>query len=107
MKKLVLGLLAVAVLVVSLGFMFKHLNATEQMYGGSYEECIAQELGDQTTCERVFTYYITIHSNLFVDPFKTFLTMNISPVFIIVNFTSLVRKSKEIISIPNSFCAIS
>ena len=52
MKKLILGL----VLVVSLVSMFKHLNATEQMYGGSYEECIAQELGDQTTCERVFTY---------------------------------------------------
>lgn len=56
MKKLILGLVVVVVLVVSLGFMFKHLNATEQMYGGSYEECIAQELGDQTTCERVFTY---------------------------------------------------
>ena len=56
MKKLILGLVAVVVLVVSLVSMFKHLNATEQMYGGSYEECMAQELGDQTTCERVFTY---------------------------------------------------
>ena len=56
MKKLILGLVVVVVLVGSLGFMFKHLNATEQMYGGSYEECMAQELGDQTTCERVFTY---------------------------------------------------
>ena len=56
MKKLILGLAVVVVLVVSLGFMFKHLNATEQMYGDSYEECIAQELGDQVTCERVFTY---------------------------------------------------
>ena len=56
MKKFILGLVAVVVLVVSLVSMFKHLNATEQMYGGSYEECIAQELGDQTTCERVFTY---------------------------------------------------
>ena len=56
MKKLILGLVAVVVLVVSLGFMFKHLKATEQMYGGSYEECMAQELGDQATCERVFTY---------------------------------------------------
>ena len=56
MKKLILGLVAVAVLVVSLGFMLKHLNATEQMYGDSYEQCMAQELGDQTTCERVFTY---------------------------------------------------
>ena len=56
MKKLILGLMAVVVLVVSLGFMFKHLKATEQMYGDSYEQCIAQELGDQTTCERVFTY---------------------------------------------------
>ena len=56
MKKLILGLVVVVVLVVSLGFMFKHLNATEQMYGGSYEEFIAQELGAQTTCERVFTY---------------------------------------------------
>ena len=56
MKKLIFGLVAVAVLVVSLVSMFKHLNATEQMYGGSYEECMAQELGDQTTCERVFTY---------------------------------------------------
>ena len=56
MKKLILGLVAVVVLVVSLVSMFKHLNATEQMYGGSYEQCMAQELGDQTTCERVFTY---------------------------------------------------
>lgn len=56
MKKLILGLVVVVVLVVSLGFMFKHLKATEQMYGGSYEECMTQELGDQTTCERVFTY---------------------------------------------------
>lgn len=56
MKKLILGLAVVVVLVVSLGFMFKHLKATEQMYGGSYEECMAQELGDQITCERVFTY---------------------------------------------------
>ena len=56
MKKLILGLVAVVVLVVSLGFMFKHLNATEQMYGGSYEQCMDQELGDQATCERVFTY---------------------------------------------------
>lgn len=56
MKKLILGLAVVVVLVVSLVSMFKHLNATEQMYGGSYEECMAQELGDQTTCERVFTY---------------------------------------------------
>lgn len=56
MKKLVLGLAVVVVLVVSLGFMFKHLKATEQMYGDSYEQCMAQELGDQTTCERVFTY---------------------------------------------------
>ena len=56
MKKLILGLVAVVVLVVSLGFMFKHLNATEQMYGGSYEQCMAQELGDQTTCEKVVTY---------------------------------------------------
>ena len=56
MKKLIFALVAVVVLVVSLVSMFKHLNATEQMYGGSYEECIAQELGDQITCERVFTY---------------------------------------------------
>ena len=56
MKKLILGLAVVVVLVVSLVSMFKHLNATEQMYGGSYEECMAQELGDQVTCERVFTY---------------------------------------------------
>ena len=56
MKKFILGLVAVVVLVISLGFMFKHLNATEQMYGGSYEQCMAQELGDQITCERVFTY---------------------------------------------------
>ena len=56
MKKLILGLAVVVVLVVSLVSMFIHLNATEQMYGGSYEECIAEELGDQTTCERVFTY---------------------------------------------------
>ena len=56
MKKFILGLVAVVVLVVSLGFMFKHVKATEQMYGGSYEECMAHELGDQTTCERVFTY---------------------------------------------------
>ena len=56
MKKLILGLVVVVVLVVSLVSMFKHLKTTEQMYGGSYEQCIAQELGDQTTCERVFTY---------------------------------------------------
>lgn len=56
MKKLILGLVVVVVLIVSLVSMFKHLKATEQMYGGSYEECMAQELGDQTTCERVFTY---------------------------------------------------
>ena len=56
MKKLILGLAVVVVLVVSLVSMFKHLNATEQMYGGSYEQCMDQELGDQTTCERVFTY---------------------------------------------------
>ena len=56
MKKLILGLAVVVVLVVSLVSMFKHLNATEQMYGGSYEQCIAQELGDEATCQRVFTY---------------------------------------------------
>ncbi len=56
MKKLIFGLVVVVALVVSLVFMVKHLKATEQMYGGSYEECIAQELGDQATCERVFTY---------------------------------------------------
>ena len=56
MKKLILGLAVVVVLVVSLVSMFKHLKATEQMYGDSYEQCMAQELGDQTTCERVFTY---------------------------------------------------
>ena len=56
MKKLILGLVVVVVIVLSLVFMFKHLNETEQMYGDSYEQCIAQELGDQTTCERVFTY---------------------------------------------------
>lgn len=56
MKKLILGLAVVVVLIVSLVFMVKHLKATEQMYGGSYEECIAQKLGDQATCERVFTY---------------------------------------------------
>ena len=56
MKKLIFALVAVVVLVVSLVSMFKHLKATEQMYGDSYEQCIAQELGDQITCERVFTY---------------------------------------------------
>lgn len=56
MKKLIFGLVVIAVLIVSLMSMFKHLNATEQKYGGSYEECMAQELGDKTTCERVFTY---------------------------------------------------
>ena len=56
MKKLIFGLVAIIVLVVSLVFMVKHLEATEQMYGGSYEQCIAQELGDQATCQRVFTY---------------------------------------------------